>query len=219
MQKILIFDLDGTLLDTRQDLATAVNKMRAYFCLPQLSVDRIASFIGNGIVKQTQRSVQDWQQYLSSSPNIDNAIKICNNYYQECMLQKTKPYPQVLETLAKLNEQKKFNLAVVTNKPQKLAQKLCSATDISKYIDIIIGAMPNLKLKPEPEPLLLALKKTQSMPNGSWMIGDNYTDIIAARKAGMNSCFCNYGFGNKNDEKIFFKIDNFSEILQLINES
>lgn len=189
MHSILIFDLDGTLIDSRADLALAINLMRADFGLPPFSLDTVVSMVGDGIQRLMTRALHD----LHTPWEMETAVAAMRRHYQDHLLDETKLYPHVAETLAILKNN--WRLAVATNKTTSEAKKICQQLGIADLLDTIVGGSCCQHLKPHPGLLLRAIELTGSSAAGSWMIGDHRTDLGAAQAAGVRGCFCSYGFG------------------------
>ena len=205
---MLIFDLDGTLIDSLADIAAAVNFARSQFSLPAIHENTVRSYIGDGLSNLIKRS-------FAEAPEVDLelAAQLQVQYYGEHLLVHTKLFPGVAEALPQLAA--KHRLALVTNKPQAAREKICRELEISQYLSVISGDVPGRKLKPHPGAILSALAQYDEKPEQSWMIGDHYTDLAAATAAGCQACFCKYGFGQIRGEKVDLQIDHFSELLQL----
>jgi len=209
-QSLLMFDLDGTVADTCADLAGAVNHVRAEHGLAALPVATVTSLLGNGLKDLTTRTFAD-------APPIDvDAVTECvKNYYWSHVVVETCLYDGVLETLAHLKEAG-YKLAVVTNKPEGPAKTIMDGLGVSPYLDCLIGGGRCAKLKPDAEPLLLALKETGCDVASSWMIGDNWTDLEAAANVGVKSCFCTYGYGSKKGNAVDVEIASFRELENIL---
>ena len=210
--KGIIFDLDGTLIDSRKDLVTSVNLTRKGYNLEELDFVTIVSFIGNGTRKLVERSFEN------TNVNIDEAFSIYKNHYSEHLADETFCYPGVKELLEKA---KKLSIktAVVTNKHEEATRKILKILKIDCYFDIILGADSMDFHKPSPEPLLYVAKKWKLKQEEVIMVGDHWTDIAAARNAGIKSVFVNFGFGNFKDEKPDFFVDHPEEILNVSRAS
>jgi phosphoglycolate phosphatase len=207
MPSAILFDLDGTLVDSRADLATGVNLMRADFGLRPLPVPEIVGYVGNGIRKLVERAVAD-------APDVAVAagVEAMGNHYLAHLLDETIPYPGVLralETLAIAG----IPMAVVTNKPEAPARQICDALGISLFVKEIIGGDTCPVLKPDPAPALLALERIGGEVAGSWLVGDNYTDLCAGRAAGLSTCFCRYGYGHARGESADLEVDTLAEFV------
>ena len=201
-----MFDLDGTVADTCADLAGAVNHVRAEHGLAPLPVATVTSLLGNGLKDLTTRTFAD-----APPKDIDAVTECVKNYYWSHVVDKTCLYDGVLETLAHLKAAG-YKLSVVTNKPEGPAKTIMDTLGVSKYLDCLIGGGHCAKLKPDPEPLFVALKETGCEAASSWIIGDNWTDLGAAANAGVKACFCTYGYGSKRDYAFDVEIASFREL-------
>ncbi len=213
MMPMLIFDLDGTLIDSRADLAKAVNLARADFGLATLSLDDVVSMVGDGVHNLMRRAVPG----LAKPEDVEKAVAAMQRHYREHLLDQTRLYPGVAETLAALKPD--WRLAVVTNKPEPAAQHICDALGIGDLLDVLVGGGRCPHLKPRPEPLHLALELAGSSAAGSWMIGDHRTDLGSAAAAGLRACFCAYGFGVQDDQRADAVIQSFPDLLNVVNRA
>jgi phosphoglycolate phosphatase len=209
--KGFIFDLDGTLIDSRKDLVTSVNLTRKNYNLEKLDFQTVVSFIGNGTRKLVERSFE------KTKVDIDAAFSIYKNYYSQHLADETFCYPGVKELLEK-TKNLSIKTAVVTNKHEEATQKILKFLKIDHYFDIILGADSLDFHKPSPEPLLYVAKKWKLKPEELIMVGDHWTDMAAARNAGIKSVYVNFGFGDFRDEKPDFFADKPEEILELIEK-
>ncbi len=208
MKTCVIFDLDGTLIDSRQDLADAVNWMRAQFNLPPLALTQVVGYIGNGIKLLAERSLK------GSDVAMEQGLPLLKEYYDEHLIDNTCLYPGVAEGLAGLRNSG-VKLAVITNKPHTATLKILKQLKVYDDFDTIIGGDSGFPLKPDPAPLLHFVNKCGAVPAQSWMCGDHYTDLEAGRRAGMKRCFAAYGFGNPKDEHCEYSVSAFPEFVKL----
>ena len=211
MMPILIFDLDGTLVDSRADLVDAVNLTRADFGLAPLPLADVIAMVGDGVYNLMTRAVPD----LARPHDIEEAVAAMQRHYRDHLLDQTRLYPGVASTLAALKPD--WRLAVVTNKPEAAAQRICAALGIGAFLDAVVGGGRCPHLKPRPEPLLLAMALAGGTAAGSWMIGDHRTDLGAAAAAGLKACFCAYGFGLQGDERADAVIQSFPALLNVVS--
>lgn len=209
MKKLLICDLDGTLIDSREDLATGVNLMREHYNLEKLSVDTVTSYIGNGAKSLAERALK------GTDVDIDEALPIMKMHYKENMFNKTYLYDGVTEGLATLFEND-CDLAIITNKPEKPAQAIAEHLKIDKYFKYIIGGDSNFALKPDPEAIYYVMKETECTAENCWIIGDNYTDLESGKHAGVKRCFADYGFGFLKGETYDLKVDSFQQMVDTL---
>jgi phosphoglycolate phosphatase len=185
---MLIFDLDGTLVDSRADLATAANLTRADYGLPALSAETITGYVGNGIEKLVRRSLQ------GADYDLAEAVRRQADHYRDHLVDRTTLYPGVTEALENLRGQG-HSLAVVTNKPEEMARLVLRHFELDAYFGAVVGGDSCPVLKPHPEPIFEAQRQLGLTKAAGWMIGDNWTDLEAGKAAGLRCCFCRYGFG------------------------
>jgi len=209
VKKILICDLDGTLIDSRKDIATGVNLMRKEYGLGELSVEVITDFVGNGAGKLVERSLKD------TGINVDDALEIMKIKYEEHICDDTFLYEGVEEGL-KLLYDSNIPLAIVTNKPESLTKVIVKELKIDTYFSFIIGGDSVFPLKPDPAAIEFIIKETGADKDNSWIIGDNYTDLAAGRNAGVQRCFAAYGFGHSKNEECDLKVESFKEFINFL---
>jgi phosphoglycolate phosphatase len=188
---LFLFDLDGTLSDSKKDLVAAINHTLKSFGFGELSEERIVSLIGKGV-----------SQLLSRFSGGDGAAKyetfrVYMEHLDKHLLDSTKPFPGVVETLAGITKKK----AVVTNKFKHMADRVIEGLGISDMIDLVVGADTAGSMKPYPEPIIFAVKQFGADPARTVMVGDTPDDIKAARAAGVIPCGVTYGFGTRKDLK------------------
>ncbi len=206
MVKLIVFDLDGTLIDSRHDLAGAVNYMRGSMGLEPLSAERVVSFVGNGIINLVRRSVAD------AEVDFDEALRRMKRYYADHLVDTTCLYPGVSAGLKELKESG-ITLAVLSNKPTAASAKILDRLSVAGFFSDIIGGDGNYPLKPEPDALLALQAKYGFDASSCWMFGDHYTDLEAARRAGFRRALARYGFGDPREEKFDFEVDSFGEFV------
>lgn len=206
MLKLIVFDLDGTLIDSRHDLAGAVNYMRGSMGLEPLSAERVVSFVGNGIINLVRRSVAD------AEVDFDEALRRMKRYYADHLVDTTCLYPGVSAGLKELKESG-ITLAVLSNKPTAASAKILDRLGVAGFFSDIIGGDGNYPLKPEPDALLALQAKYGFDASSCWMFGDHYTDLEAARRAGFRRALARYGFGDPREEKFDFEVDSFGEFV------
>jgi phosphoglycolate phosphatase len=191
--RIIICDLDGTIIDSRLDLTNTVNSVRAHYSLPPLDLETVTSYVGDGAKALISRALRD------SDADVDEALELMQKFYAENIPDKKAIYPTVINGLKSLKSQG-YKLAVATNKPHAATIQLMDMLELSQYFDVILGARSDYSLKPDPAMLNIAIEQTNSAPEGSWMIGDNHTDLLSGHRAGLQTCFAEYGFGCHADE-------------------
>ncbi len=212
MLKLVMFDMDGTLVDSRADLANALNLMLADYQLPALTLDETAALLGDGRHVFVRLALNSKG---GAHVDIDDAVARMSRYYDSDMVSRTTLYNGMTEVLDELKKQN-VKLGVISNKQQDAARTIVDHLGLAEVIDLTLGDDGSTPLKPAPDMLLnmMAHFKVGS-PDDCWMIGDNHTDIGAAKNAGVRSCFCNYGFGMPDGVKPDAQVESPREILQL----
>ncbi|HNG35802.1 MAG TPA: phosphoglycolate phosphatase [Nitrosomonas sp.] len=198
--KAVVIDLDGTLLDTAMDLATAANLMLVELGKPELSFATIQTFIGKGIQKLVKRALTNHLDVEPDPALFEKALPIYEHHYRENLSKQTRPYPGVVEGL-KILQQKGFRLACITNKAEAFTVPLLKATHLFDYFELVLSGDSLPRKKPDPLPLLHACQFFQIKPHQLLLIGDSLNDAIAARAAGC-AIFCvPYGYNEGQDVK------------------
>lgn len=192
--KLYLFDMDGTLVDSREDLAEAANAMRRAYGLPDLSVERVSGYVGNGLRKLAERALE------GAPVDADEALRTLNAAYAECSTRRTRPYPGVDEGLRALAAAG-CDLGVVTNKPAEHAERIVRAMGWAGLFRVRMAGGDTAELKPSPVPILEAMRRTGHTPEETCMVGDHRTDLEAARRAGVRSVFLANGIGVEAPER------------------
>ena len=185
---LLVFDLDGTLIDSTLDLALSVNATRARASLPPLPIPQISSYIGNGAKMLIQRSLGPGV----SSENVRQGLMFFLRYYYEHMLDNTRLYPGVREALDAWREGN-AELAVLTNKPVRFSTDLIAGLGLGDFFSRIYGGNSFSTKKPHPHGLRLIMRELGFGPHQTMMIGDSAVDVLTARNAGTTSAGVTYG--------------------------
>ena len=182
-----IFDLDGTLLDTLEDIKDAVNVTMAAFGFPERSLEEVRSFVGNGAAKLLERSLPSGR-----TGDFDRILAFYDEYYTAHSLIKTAPYPGVHEVLRELCR-REVKLAVVSNK-QDPAVKLLVRRFFGDTVSVAIGERPGVRIKPAPDTAEAAMRELISLPEECVYVGDSDVDLLSARAAGVDSVSVTWGF-------------------------
>lgn len=202
MLKSVIFDLDGTLLYTLQDLANAVNAGLQAGGMPQRTLTEIRSFVGNGVTSLMIRSVPGGKD----CPKFDIMMKAFKDYYKEHCSDNTVPYDGIPLLLTKLKNAG-IKTAVTSNKLDSAVKILCQDF-FPELIDIAIGDAEGQKRKPEPDMLYKAMDILKVNKNEIVYVGDSEVDIVTAKNAGLKCISVSWGFKDKS-----FLIDNGAEVI------
>jgi len=203
-----LFDMDGTLLDTLDDLIAATNAMRGHFGLAPIPDERVRSYIGNGLGKLASRALE------GASVDPAEALRALKASYAENLCVHTRPMPYVEETLAALHARGAM-MAVVTNKASPLARRLVSHFGWDDFLPVVVGGDDVPVLKPDPAGMLAALSALGGSKDAACVVGDNYTDLEAARRAGLPSAFLENGFGRERSETPSFRLPDIRSLLRL----
>jgi len=186
---LLIFDLDGTLIDSRLDLAHAVNATRAQARRGPLPHEQIFSFVGNGAPVLIQRSMGP----DATEEEVRNALEFFLDYYRHHALDYTVLYPGVLESLERFHEAG-AKLAILTNKPVKISRRIMQGLGVGQYFFQIYGGNSFDHKKPHRIGVDTLRTEAGATSDETWMVGDSYVDVQTARNAGVASCGVTYGF-------------------------
>lgn len=192
--QLLIFDFDGTLADTRLDLCAAMNSMRRHYGLRPLPPSVLSQFIGDGMRSFVLQSLQ------GHPCDIDEAMRIYYRAYLRGIRGHTALYPGVARGLCKL-QACGHALAIATNKNSEPTHLLLDSLGIARFFTKVICGDSGLPMKPAPDTVLETMRAFGSTPSLTWVIGDNHTDLGAARNAGVRSVFVAYGIGSMKAEK------------------
>ena len=194
MYNTVIFDLDGTLLNTIEDLADAVNYVLKKFEWQEHTLDRVRQDVGNGIRKLMERSIPEGL----SNPKFEEAFLTFQEYYQEHCQVKTSAYPGIEELLKQLKK-KGYKMAIVSNKAHVAVEEL-NEIYFKKYIDVAIGENEDagIKRKPAPDMVNLALEKLNSKKSEAIYVGDSEVDKATADNSEMECVLCQWGFREKS---------------------
>jgi len=188
--KLLLWDLDGTLVDSELDLAHAINAMLRHWKRPELPLEVVASYIGDGAPMLVRRALGDPQD----EGFVKNALEYFMLYYREHKLDNTYVYPGVLDTLKAIRERSNLQMAVLTNKPINPSRGICDGLQLSGFMSQIYGGNSFVTKKPDPHGARVLLKEHGAMPSEAIMIGDSQNDVLTANNAGMFSVGVTYGF-------------------------
>ncbi len=204
-KQLLIFDLDGTLAETRQDLTTGINLMRAHYGLPPVTVEAVTGYIGNGVRKLVARSLQ------GMDIDVDEALALNKRFYSEHMLDETALYPGVEEGLRVLSGNE---LAVLSNKPGDPTRVILKHLGVDQYFFRMLGGGDLPNLKPEPDGVVALMAESGIGSENTWMIGDHHTDLEVAHNAGVKCGFVTYGIGHAGEFAADQTWNGFEELVE-----
>ena len=219
-KELIIFDLDGTLIDSVPDLALSVNHTLKSLNRDTFDEDIIRTWVGNGATTLVKRALSR-SVYISDKLDeelFSNALDIFLKFYSNNLTVSTLLYADVKETLLNL-QKKNYRLAIVTNKPYDFIKPILEVLELIDIFEYYIGGDSLSVKKPNPMPLLHVCKKLNVSVEKSLMIGDSKNDIIAANEAKMDSIAVSYGYNYDEDISIFepnIVFDNFADINKVL---
>ncbi|HEX6976353.1 MAG TPA: HAD-IA family hydrolase [Vicinamibacterales bacterium] len=189
MIRLVVFDLDGTLVDSSRDLADATNAMVAEFGGAPLGVDEVVGMVGEGAKVLVERALAA----AGLDPATPTALPRFLAIYDAHLLEHTRPYPGIPDALEWLS--KRVSLAVLTNKPSHATSEILSGLGLAKYFRETVGGDSPFGRKPNPDALLHLARGAGAEPAETLMVGDSAVDRDTARAAGTRICLARYGFG------------------------
>jgi len=213
VRPVLIFDLDGTLVDSKKDLTASVNYVRQQFNLPVLTEEEIGRFIGNGALTLIRRALAD----QATETNVQAGLQMFLSYYRSHMLDSTRLYPGVAETLERLAD---FELAVLTNKPVHFSCAMLDGLGIYKHFAVVYGGNSFDHKKPDPVGVYQILSDTKGDRGRTWMVGDSAVDVMTGRNASIRTCGVTYGYVAETfiEAPPDVLIDHFSELERFVRD-
>jgi len=196
ISSLVVFDLDGTLIDSRRDLAESTNEMLATYGAPPLPIDRVAMMVGEGAKKLVQAALAA----VGLDPQEPDALARFREIYDRRLLLHTRPYDGIGDVLRELASARR--LAVLTNKPDAPTNRLLAAFDLTKYFRVVIGGDASWPRKPDPAGLDAIMRDEDATAASTWLVGDSMIDVETARNAGTRVCVALYGFGQARGELV-----------------
>lgn len=193
--KAFIFDLDGTLIDSLEDLADAVNLMLKERGYPPLPLKVFPRYIGEGVQKLVERALP---REAAGKVSLDECVADYQRHYGATWNQKTKPYDGILETLEELREYG-YKIGVLSNKPHAFTVKCCEHFFPEGIFDIVLGARDNVPRKPDPAGALEIATALEILPAECFYVGDSGIDMQTARNAGMSGIGVLWGFRDERE--------------------
>lgn len=184
----VVFDLDGTLLDTLDDLAASVNFALRSAGLPPRGREEVRRFLGNGI----RRLMTDATGGRLDGESFEEAFQTFRRHYVAHCLDRTRPYPGVMEMMETL-DRRGVRMAIVSNKLHPAVEEL-NRRFFSRFIDVAVGESPTVRRKPHPDAVLQALDRLGRPKESAVYVGDSEVDLATARNAGMACALVTWGF-------------------------
>lgn len=198
MKKTVIFDLDGTLLNTLDDLADSTNYALSKFGYPTRTIDEVRQFVGNGVAKLIERAIPEGK----NNPNFEKCLAIFKENYAQNMYNKTAPYNGIIEMLSNLKS-RGIKIAVVSNKFDLAVKELCKKY-FEGFIDFAAGEneAQGIRKKPAPDTVISVLNEFNFASEDAVYVGDSDVDIMTAKNSKMPCISVTWGF---RDEKFLLK--------------
>jgi len=216
--ELIVFDLDGTLIDSRRDLADATNAVIEELGGVRLSVDEVTSYIGEGAGVLVKRALKAAGLDRVPAHALDRFLA----HYEQRLTVHTRPYQGIPEALDVLREQG-CTLAVLTNKPERPTREILARLALESKFDDVVGGDTRAGRKPDPAGLLQIIARAGTSPSSTVLVGDSPVDFRTALNAGTHICLARYGFGYRFADDAFqgneLFVDAPEELVSLINGS
>ncbi|AOT08697.1 phosphoglycolate phosphatase [Pseudoalteromonas luteoviolacea] len=218
---VLLFDLDGTLIDSVPDLALSLNQMLNALDMKPFPTDTIRSWVGNGAAVLTKRALSG---SIDINPDLDEtyvekALSIFLSYYEQNVCVETTLYPNVKNTLASLHSGG-YRLVIVTNKPEQFVRPILKHLGLNDFFEMVVGGDSLPKRKPDPMQLTYVCETLGVTPSSCLMVGDSKNDIFAATAADMQSIGLTYGYNHGEDinsHGASLVLDDFADIIKTLD--
>jgi phosphoglycolate phosphatase len=193
---LFLFDLDGTLIDSKGDITSTLNLVLAHMKLPQLQESLVADFVGEGVQKLVERSLRAAMGFEPEAGMVQEGMALFREKYEIHLLDRTRLFPHVKEGLDRLSWAR---FAVVSNKPEKFSRRILEGLGIGDRFSVILGGDSTPKRKPDPESLYMAMHACKTAASETAMVGDSPVDIQAGKAAGVTTCGVLGGFRPKDE--------------------
>ncbi len=191
----IIFDLDGTLLNTLEDLKNSVNYALANAGMPERSLEEVRMFVGNGVRRLMELAVPGGEE----NPDFSGILADFKEHYKEHCNDKTAPYPHIMELLAEL-QKRDYKMAIVSNKFYGAVQEL-KKLYFEEYIPVAIGEKEGIRKKPAPDTVLEAMRELKSTKEDTVYVGDSEVDIATAENTGLDCIAVAWGFRTREEQE------------------
>jgi phosphoglycolate phosphatase len=217
--RCILFDLDGTLVDSVADISASANHVRVAAGMDPLPESELTRYVGDGAPKLMQRAMAGRYEVPAEIEGEDlrKAIADFRAHYIEHCLIRTAPYPGVMEGLRALMPRP---MAIVSNKPEPMCVKIADGLEMAEYFGRVVGARPSVAVKPDPALLIATLEEMGLSASGRdiWMVGDSVNDIRAARAIGATAVAVSWGLTSVErleEEKPDVMVDEFDDFVRI----
>ena len=204
----VFFDIDGTLFDTKADLAATVNHTRRDLGLAEWPEEQVIENVGQGARYLLENSIPE--------RSFEELWEIFRSHYAEHCVERVQPYPGVVRTLGELHD-RGWLMGVNTNKPNFAVKLILEKFGLARYFgSAVVAGGDGIELKPSAQSLRECASRLQGhrLSSHDWMVGDSWTDMQCATNCGIKGAFCTFGFGKLKDSRYTVKINRFEEILR-----
>ncbi len=211
LNKLIVFDLDGTLVDSRRDVALSILHSLESVGADPIPETRVFPYIGKPLLDIFLDLIGDGDETRAEA-----ACAAYREYYFDHCADESRPYPGVLETLETIS--KHHRMAIATTKKTFMAERVADLLGMQPHLDLVSGT-DDIPFKPDPAILFRVMEKLDARPKDTWMVGDSVMDIEAGRRAGTKTCAVTYGIGTEKDLRKAGPdaiIDRFPDLLTLL---
>jgi phosphoglycolate phosphatase len=206
----VVFDLDGTLIDSLPDITATANRALAAFGRAPLDAETVRGYVGYGVRHLVERC------FAGSGVDVDEAVRTFRRFYLERPCERTRGYDGVRDTLEALRG---VRFGIVTNKPQAVSEAVLRTLDLERYFAVVLGGDAMPQRKPDPAPIREALRRMGAARERSLYVGDSKPDLEAGRAAGVAVCIARYGYASPPELEHMapeFFIERFSDLLPIV---
>ena len=219
----VFFDFDGTLFDTKADLAATVNHTRRDLGLAEWPEDQVIANVGQGARYLLENSIPEKFQPCALQTGVETAAspfdeirEIFLSHYAEHCVERVEPYPNVRRTLDELRD-RGWLMGLNTNKPNFAVRLILEKFGFTRYFGAaVVAGGDGIPLKPDVQSIRECASRLRGhrLSSHDWMVGDSWTDMQCAANAGVKGAFCSFGFGKLKDSRFTVKINRFEELLR-----
>lgn len=212
-KRLILYDLDGTLVDTREDISRAANHMRSEMGLGSLPRETICRFVGLGLHQLVQSCLE-----TEDLEQVERGVALYRAHYTQHLLDNTILYPSVSEVLNHFRERTQ---AVITNKPNPYSREILEALGVAGYFVEIVAGNSGYAKKPDPAGILAIMQRAGAAPEQTLLVGDSPIDVESGVRAGIATVGVAHGFSPRQELEAAGPdelVEDFSELLQLVRE-